>query len=135
MQQSLSAEHLRFLFTGLLFAALWTSAGCLISYFTGDFRMFLDEWRRVQAFPCIALATWLLLLSRSGIFPDRLRRLVQDGASPPAGLADRRLRLLILSAIWLLAAATSIGMGFDASGPTLVFFWATATLSGLIAGF
>jgi hypothetical protein len=135
MQQSLSAEHLKCLFAGLLFAVLWTSAGCLISYYAGDTRIFLDEWRRVQVFPCLALATWLLLLSRSGIFPDRLRRLVQDGFSPPTGLADRRMRVLITITICLLAAATSIGMGFNAKGPTLAFFWATATLSGLIAGF
>jgi hypothetical protein len=36
--------------------------------------------------------------------------------------------------MFILAATTSIGMGFNAPWPIILFFWATAILAGLLAG-
>jgi drug/metabolite transporter (DMT)-like permease len=118
---SLAIKHLKFLLIGVLAATIWTLVGCFVAYLVSDLRGFLDEWRRVQVLPCLAFATWLLLLSRSPIFPGRIRRLVQPGHPVPRGLDDQRIRASIVVAVTLLAAAISIGMGFNAQGPTLLY--------------
>src|SRR6476661_6570052 len=82
-QSSLATEQLKFLFVGLLTGACWTSLGCLIAYTNSDLKMFIEEWCRVQIFPCLVFAIWLLLLARSNIFANRIRRLVGEGSPSP----------------------------------------------------
>ena len=131
---SLAAEHVKFGLSALFATCVWTSLGAVLSYSCCDLRHFLEGWQRYQAFPALALATWLMLLARSGIFKKRVEQLMQDAGTSPPGLRYRGLRAALVTLIFILAASTSIGMGFDASWPLIAFYWATAVIAGLLAG-
>jgi hypothetical protein len=132
--RSLAAENLKYLLVGLVAAGLWTAVGGSIAYFTTDLQEFVAEWRSLQAFPSLALATWLLLLSHSALFQERISRLVKESSDKPSGFTSKRSRWAVVVAFSCLGPCTLIGMGFNAHGPILIFYWATAIISGFMAG-
>lgn len=132
--RSFAAENLKYLLAGLVAATLWTAVGGTIAYFTADVQEFVAEWRRLQALPSLALATWLLLLSQSGLFETRISRLMKESSARPSGFRSKGSRWTVVIAFSFLGPGTLIGMGFNAHGPLLMFYWATAIISGFMAG-
>ncbi len=118
-------NHPLYCLIGLGVALVWSALGCGIAFFQGVVRHFLGDWSRLQGFFLLALGTWLILLVRSGTLEQRVSALVRSGFASPIGIRNRRLRAAVVAAIALVGTASLIAMGFNASGPLLLFMWIT----------
>jgi len=119
---------------GFCVAAAWTLVGFLIAAIQSDQYHFIAEWQRMQAFFCLGLGVWLLLIARSGVLADRARRITKDGFAPPQGIVDQRLRATIVFAVALTGAVSFIMMGFNARGALLAFMWLMCLFICFLAG-
>jgi len=119
---------------GFAVAGAWTLAGWLIAFIQGDHEHFLAEWGRMQAFFCLWLGAWLLLIGRSGALGERARAIAKDGSPVPRGITDRRVRVLIVASVAAVGSTTFIAMGFNASGSLLVFMWVMCLFICSMAG-
>jgi hypothetical protein len=113
---------------------IWTAVGYLISATQHTQDAFIAEWSRMQAFFCIAFGVWLLLIAKSGTLTRRARQITREGARPPQGVLDRRLRVLVITLVGFTGSASFIGMGFNAAGATLVFMWILCVFICFLAG-
>jgi hypothetical protein len=119
---------------GIAVAATWTLVGFATALLQGDENHFIVEWTRMQAFPCLALGVWLLLIAKSGALRNRLRRLTKEGIAAPEGIMSRRLRVLIVLTVAVAGTIIFINMGFNAKGALLGFMWALCVFICVLAG-
>ena len=108
---------------GVGIAFLWTTVGYAVAFADSEQDQFISEWVRMQAFFCLALGVWLLLIAKSGTLTRRSRRITKKGSAAPSGIRDQRLRVLVILVVGCTGTASFIGMGFNASGSVLAFMW------------
>jgi hypothetical protein len=115
-------------------ASAWTLAGFLIALSQGEGAHFIAEWQRMQAFFCLGLGTFLLLIAKSGVLGHRAKKITRHGSPPPKGIASGRLRASIVFAVGLVGAGVFIMMGFNAHGELLWFMWVMCVFICFLAG-
>lgn len=119
---------------GIAVAAAWTLAGFAVASFQGDHKHFIAEWARMQAFPCLALGVWLLLIAKSGALRSRIRKLTKEGIAPSDGIASQWLRAFIILVVAVAGTVIFVSMGFNAKGALLGFMWALCVFICVLAG-
>jgi hypothetical protein len=119
---------------GIAVASVWTLAGFAVALLQGDENHFVAEWARMQAFPCLALGVWLLLIAKSGALRDRIRKLKKEGSATPEGIASQRVRVSTISLVALAGSVIFINMGFNAVGLLLAFMWLLCVFICILAG-
>jgi hypothetical protein len=108
--------------------------GFLIAWKQGEEDHFIAEWLRMQAFFCLGLGTFLLLIAKSGALGERALRITKQGFPPPQGIASGRLRESIILAVGLTGTGVFIMMGFNAHGGLLWFMWVMCVFICFLAG-
>lgn len=128
-------RYFLYLAAALAAAASLTGIGAVIAFIQAEETRFWQEWVASQAFPCLAFGIWLFLIARSGAMEERVRLLTQASTDPPAGTTALWQRLAITIPIGAGGTASLIGLGFDADGFLLLFFWMMAALVCFLAAF
>jgi len=123
---STEANHILWIFAGLVVGIIWTSVGVGIAFLQGDsVRSFLREWTNYQGPFLLALGTWLLLIVRSRIFEERIAALTETGSVQAEIIGRRWMQILIVSFVTIVGAVTVSHMGFNGRGLVLAFMLLT----------
>jgi hypothetical protein len=115
-------------------ACAWTLVGLLIAWKQGEEDHFVAEWLRMQAFFCLGLGTFLLLIARSGALAERAHRITKQGFPTPQGIVGERMRASIVVAVGLTGTGVFVMMGFSAHGGLLWFMWVMCVFICFLAG-
>jgi hypothetical protein len=125
------------LFYGLIgfgVASAWTLLGFFVAWRQGAENHFIAEWQRMQAFFCLGLGTFLLLIAKSGALGERARKITRKGFPSPRGIASERLRAAIVVVVSVTGISVFVTMGFNAQGELLWFMWVMCTFICILAG-
>lgn len=125
MPAASKTNHVLWCLIGLGIGLAWTALGCGLALIAGVLRPFFREWLALQGFFLVWLGTWLILTIRSGSFPFRLAALTGEPTRRGRIIKSRILRAVVVLLIGIIGTATVIGMGFNAHGAILLFFWLT----------
>lgn len=124
----------------LLAAVAWSLVGVGVAASTGTTNAFLQEWLRLQVPLVVAAAVFLNLVVVSSPLEQLLEQLVPAhkvtslAGSAASGRRRRARKASFEIALGLVGSASLIGLGFNASGPTLYFMWLTAVGLSFLAG-
>lgn len=118
---------------GLVVAGVWTLVGIALAFAQNDFTKFVTEWQNLQGPFLIGLGTCLVLIARSNALAERVAKIAKDRFVVSKKVGTWK-RVAIVGGIFAVGTASLVCMGFNATGPLLVFMCVTAAAVSLAAG-